>query len=187
MNIFFNELSFRPYHQDINHLKISLKKFIQLVKELKDTYPKIKICITENFSQLNVLENTLFFDFLNNLERTQKDLILSILGKPYLEENLQLPQLLNNFFFENKELDIEQVYCYGLSSSYLNNSFTLSLDSHTYWQNEKIVINEQANLSNLINELIVTNLFQFNDLAKKIVGKYIPIQLKESKIPPEKK
>lgn len=141
MELIFNEISFKPYSNSIE-LKEKFLEMLKLYRELKDKYNLKNLLFPSETSTYEVLnEHTKFINWVQSLDRTSKDIILSVVNKrPYTEEilNDNEQDTTSKYYYENTEISIEQEYCIGLGICHSKGRIAISLNNHKCWNSHII-------------------------------------------------
>ncbi|MCZ2282173.1 MAG: type II toxin-antitoxin system YoeB family toxin [Bacteroidales bacterium] len=168
MNLVFNELSIYPLAENGHLAEANFRKLLETFKEAKKVYGFTHIRFPNNYSGLQITTNETFFEWLSSLtNRTIKNLIIDICKRPFTDE-LEEDEL-NEFYEsnyslvgENIPIEVEPV---GLPVSYIKAMPAISLDSHSFWKNRKIIVRKLGGFSIENNDFVAFNICLVSDLT----------------------
>lgn len=176
MNLAFNETSFQPYYNSTQELQSSFIELLKLFKSLQEEYGFQHLVFPVDIYQSQVLAGQSFVQWVEGLHGIPKQAILSVIKRPFSNEELaDREDQLNAFYFENPELGIEQNYCTGLGLAYLQRTATLSLHSHAFWCADEIEFIKMVEIDSLVKVVntsycgaLGTNFIRFAEANAKI-------------------
>ncbi len=145
MNLAFNELSFRPF---LNNEVDLLDKFKILI-EIKKKYGFKNVLFPSSLGLFQITRELKFNDWISNIDNKNRNSILALYRSPYCESKIENESDLDNYHFENNEMGFESEICIGLSSAHILEIPSISLSTHTFWENENIEFfkNQNENVS----------------------------------------
>lgn len=170
MNITFNEVSFRPFLANEYSLKEAFKELLKLYKKLNDQYNLDHLVFPSNIAEKQVLSERNFYQWINGLNGLDKQQILSSIKKPFTNDILENDsEILDSYTFQNAELGIEEDFCIGLGIAHLQESASMSLQSHHFWSENVIAINRTDLVTFVPREVSVFNIANGETMNKEIV------------------
>jgi len=190
-NLFFNEVSFKPFVTTDVELKNIFLDLIKLFALIKEDYDFKQLVFPINIAEQKVLNNKTFMEWVNGLDHKAKSTIMSTIRKPFSHDTLDASQLscIENFGFKNQNIESCDISCIGFAAAYMQASATLSLKTHDFWDSEEIDIFliDPASLSEItLKVLNISNAQLINTLANKL-GAIAKVDLIISDILPELK
>lgn len=168
MNLVFNELSIHPISENGHILDERFIKLLETFKQAKDVYGFKHILFPQNYSILKITETETFQEWITNLtNRKTRDLLLPLCKAPFMDE-LETEEL-DVFFESNYELKGNDIPTdetpIGLPVSHIKAIPSISLDSHLFWRNRKIVISKSTANSNENIDISAFNICLDTDIA----------------------
>jgi len=169
MELIFNELSVYPLAEDPSLAEERFKVLLRTFSKLKTKHNFKHIRFPENYHNLNITTSTTFSAWLNSPEinRTIKNLILELFKRPFLEDDLEDNEmdtyLNNNFCLQDNNVPIN-LAPKGLPLAFIKSLPSISLNSHSYWQSDKITVTKLNIFGGQNSTFEVINLCNENDL-----------------------
>lgn len=143
MNIFFNELSFEPLSANDYELTTKFKTMLALFNTMKNDFGTSHIFFPANYSELKVLDGKTLLAWISQSSPSQKNLILSVLKRPFTNDFVLQPErTISSYYFSDESLGMHARDCFGLSTAYITESFSISLCNHKVWESDYIAITE---------------------------------------------
>ncbi|HAF29037.1 MAG TPA: hypothetical protein DCG75_08310 [Bacteroidales bacterium] len=140
MNISFNEISILPFAESAHELKQHFLNLAKVYKKLKEDYNIEHIVFPSNLAELKVLPDTLIHKWLTELRGMEKDQILNLIHRrPFSNDVIGgYNEEIDSFVFSNEDMGIEENICIGLGVTYICQTASISLNTHEFWEKDKI-------------------------------------------------
>lgn len=180
MNLVFNELSIHPIVDNGQIAEERFKKLLKTFKEARDVYGFKHIHFPKNYPLLQITTTQTFYEWVSNLtNRTIKNLIIDLCKTPFTDE-LEEAEL--DAFFgsdytllgDDVPIDIEPV---GLPVSHIKAIPTISLDSHLFWHNRRIIIRKSNENSNENIDVSTFNICSDTDIITKEINEWADMSM----------
>ena len=184
MHLIFNELSLYPIADNEHIIGARFSQFLKTFKEAKNRYGFNHVRFPINFRAQKITTTETFFEWVSNLSNhTVKNLLIDICKNPFTDELEE--EELKKFFESNYSIQGNDIPTndepVGLPVSHIKSLPSISLYSHQFWLNRKILIlktnaNTVENISfTTYNICIETDLYsiEFTEWADKSMPKLI--------------
>lgn len=144
MEIFYNELSINPLASNHDDARYRIIKLLNTMKSLKDEVGIDIMRAHNGFYGDYICSNYTFGHFFgdDSVNSILKTLLLTIVASPYIEDDdsFEAEQFITNSFETNNEVNVS-VIPEGLANAFIFNSPSISISSHPYWINDKLILN----------------------------------------------
>lgn len=169
MELVFNELSFQPF---ANNSTEAEKRFIELLntfKEANNVYHFSHMRFPQNYSDMQITTCETFAEWIANLKTPLiKNLILPLFRRPFMDDLNE--DNINEFFKSSYTVDSNdspnKSDPYGLPIAHIMSVPTISLNSHSFWENRKLRINKTNENVDENSSFDVYNICKVNDVKE---------------------
>lgn len=160
MNLAFNEISFQPFTENEYILRDRFVLMIKTLKKVNEKYGVSHIIFPSTLAEIKVTSKKSFYEWVSSMPPKDKIIILTFSErKPFTIDLLQeQTEELDNYYFENADLNIEQTYCIGLSTAHILDIPSISLSGIKLWEQEKIIFYKENMVTKTQDEISVYNL-----------------------------
>lgn len=160
MNLAFNELSFQPL---VENEYVLTDRFLNMAKtfmKANDSFGFSHIVFPTDIGVLKVTSQKTLYEWANQISnKNEKNIILSLIKKPFTNDILnEQSDRVNEYYFENQELGIEQTYCNGLSMAHITEVPSISLGGEAFWEQIQINFFRENINTNIIENVTVLNI-----------------------------
>lgn len=193
MNLSFNEISFQPEVDNEQSLKEKFMLAANILKIAKEKYGFSHLVFTSDLSKTKVINSQTFYEWVYSIpHQGDKNKILGLIKRPYINDVLQ-DQVgdLDAFYFENLDLHIEPTYCHGLATAYITETASLSLHTHSFWEQKKLVFFKENLETKVPDSVYAHNLCLENCFDDNVLKTYFEsiakVDLAESPLNPNEK
>lgn len=193
MYLTFNEISFQPFSDNEYTLRDRYILMSKTLKKANDKFGFSHIVFPTKLAQLEVTNAKTFHQWASSLDSKDRNKIFAVANrKPFSNDVLQ-DQIgeLDSYYFENKELKIEQNYCVGLATAHILETATISLSGISFWEQEQIKFHKENTENNTQNTVRVYNLSTETSIDNKNFSVFAEniadVQLIETSILPKDK
>jgi toxin YoeB len=169
MEVFYNELSSRPFAENSDEAKSRILELLNTMKSLRGF--DINIMRTHNrFYAEQISDDYTFGSFFGDTKVSMdlKLLLRTIVANPFIEDDdsYEAEQYITNSF-ETKNHENQVVNPEGLASAFIFNSPTISLSSHSHWRDNLLLLNVISNeVQSSITQFNVLNLYSKDCLSQ---------------------
>ena len=180
MNLVFNELSIYPLSANGHFAEDRFKQLLATFKEAKNAYGFNHIRLPNNYATLQITITETFFEWVATLtNRTVKNLIIDLCKKPFTDDLKDAE--LDAFFESNYTLVGENIPTYiepvGLPVSYIKTIPSISLDSHVFWRNRKMIIRKSTDDSTENIDFIAYNICLESDITSLEIKEWADLSM----------
>ncbi|MEI6138154.1 MAG: hypothetical protein WCP85_02765 [Mariniphaga sp.] len=194
MELIFNELSVDPLSVDKYAGNDKAVKFAKAVSTAqKRGFKNIRSYLASN--QILLSDGYTLYDWLHNNDRgteVLRSFLYGMIVQPFIkdeDEAIEEKYVEADYFFEDKESNIEKTRCRGLASAFLYETLSTSLASANVWERVKLqLIIESEGINSPQAVLNISSQESFiNEEISDFVEKLGPIELIETEILPDNK
>ncbi len=169
MDTTFNEISFQPYLHSAEKLTESFLVLVRTYNYLRKEYSIQHLIFPYDLSRIEVLPGTTFYQWIDRLNGKNKQIILSIIKKPFSDDIL-LPADANpdRYSFENAQLRIPETFCIGLGFAHIIDSLSISLNTDPFWLRNIIELLETNAESLEVSVVEARNISDQNNINEEL-------------------
>ncbi len=140
-------------------------------KRLKEEYSIDSLIFPSNIAEIQVLPEKTIYQWINELQGLEKQQIINIIRRPFSNDVLEdLAEEIDAYTLENEELEIEESYCVGLGLAYIQQTASISLNSHSFWCNNEIDIYKTDSETLAQTTVTIHNIADFDLISKTLKG-----------------